>query len=353
MLLNSTFAPFAAETRPRVDRPRALQVVAADGGSADLAWKLLDSSGYLDETTPALRPMLADAYREYWRRVLPGGDDYLMLARSGQQPVGTLAVSRQCGGTWIWQHVGIDAGFRKRSAHAKNRTILAMYRTTAQLLLRDQRVRHLSITCARHKPFNVATYHAFATAYGDRMRCSVHDLAVHKIDPSTAAATGAAPAPRLSGSGWQELATWLRTRAPGAASAALELAGDPPCCAQRLGFAYRAHGRLAAAAVVEIAGLGSNLFGLRNSIRVFDLGLPANEREAATMALVHAALAEFRARGEREAVLFADADSMPPPEGLPFAAGIEAMHFAIAREALPAWIEYFGAMFTARLRESA
>jgi hypothetical protein len=327
---------------------------------AEAAWSLLASSGYLDETSPRLRPTQRDAYLRTWPAARR--DHHVLLAYRGHQPVGTVAVSHALPGTWLLQHFGVDAACR-RDRHSKYAVCEALFVGIAAQAQRAG-ARALLSTCDRRKPFNTMVYGGFA-ARSDQDTCSLRPITVrkHELQPGTRGPAASACTRDGDADTSRDVARALALHLPPVEAAALAFSaapavpawldttrGWPGLCRRHVRVA-RDHAGAAAVLLADSADHGVNLFGLSNACRIVPLPPAARIPWRLRAALLADAVAHYASLRVPEFVFLDDAEPHADEAqlaSLGFSPPIPGMIFALAGHGIALWQEHLAQVFAAR-----
>jgi hypothetical protein len=337
-----------------------------DGGAED-AWRVLESSRYVDLWTPgAQRERIRRYFFASWDHPRPEVGHALVL-ETDKRPVGLSAGSLVYPSTWLLHHLGVGP-----SADGAQNPLVRASELISGILFRLKERRdldHFLIYVESGKRWNDRLYGDFADRYFDTEKLLYSPLHLYRW---VAADTGALGEGELSprneslevvpadANRWSELAghlgrtlTPIEVRSFGFDASCIDLGAFSAGCAargherQRAAFFALVGGRPVAALVAESGSEGTNIFGLLNTCRILPLSqsapTPAVRRE-----LLKAAVAHYRALGKQSFLLFEEAaatDGVPGQLGLvPVSGG---MRWLAHRDVIPAWAAYLKGLLTA------
>jgi hypothetical protein len=327
-------------------------------GRADEAWRLLESSRYVELWTSAReRRHVRKRFLRSWDVARPAVGHSLLLGND-RESVGLSAGSLVYPNTWMLHHLGVDAREQTQDA-------LSPLEHSSELIsglvfrLRDfTDLQYFVIYVERGKRWNDRLYRDFAARYFDEEKLLYSPFSVYRR------ATGAPIPPAVHGSDgvrivrgdrplMDTLAAHLEKTLPAIECKALALdeeridlkAFTKECAARdyvrrRDTYFAIAGGKPVAALLAESGDQGVNIFGLLNACRVFALepeGLSLAVRET----LLRMAVGHYRRAGAKSFLFFDDEPTASEiPQGVGYQLVSPGMRWIAHRDVIPAWAAY-------------
>jgi hypothetical protein len=335
---------------------------------AGMAWRMLDSSGYLDLWTRAEdRERLERRFHLTWRwpAAVPS---HLIVLREESRSTGTFATSRLYPRTWLLHSLGVDKDARRRHGAVLD---LAgeLYAAMLRLLKGETAGRFFALFVQKDKRWTDLLYGGFVRTLPPEAPSVYDEYVLYKCrtedEPSPLAADAAGWSVREAGP--EELARVARQlrglltpteiEAYSYGEDEIDLRSfsdqDPAGFRRRVLVAQDAEGP-AAALVLESGSEGINVFGLLNSCRIFLLRRVEDgaEVKAACGALLAAAREAYRALDVKEFIIFATGEAMAEAA---FERGgcliSDGVRWVASSELLQAWSSYIDEVLQARSHE--
>ena len=347
-------------------------IALGEGQTAPKAWRVLETSRYLDETTPALEDQLRQSYQASWGRTRRRSPfDRFILALEGQQPIGTISVSLIYPGAWLMHQMGIDAARRKASRRLKYEACRDLFVGITNLVNQLEDFRYLIVYFDAEKPFNQLVYVKFLQQLPDLRHCALQRFDILKCHPQryqSLEERGLCSETRddlvISEAGSADSTLDMLLHELGKTEAAvvrraLSLEpGDLLLETFSRQYAKRGFSRLRrvfvardpqgpiAALVAEEGGEGVNVFNLFNTcffVSFREDGTDERIREC----LLDRALKTYRESGVREVLL------LETPQGRPGLGRVESflgepiagLRWVAQRDIIPAWMDYLHDLF--------
>ena len=308
-------------------------VEAWDAEDVRTAWRLLESSGYLDLTDPSIRDENRARFFARWTRPHAATSEHgLLLVRHGPRAIATLAANRLYGTTWLLHHFGVDRDVRTDPTVKRRICATTLGAGIDWLLARDD-CEFLAMYGDATKRFNVPIYEGFARDHAPSPDISLRRIVVHK--GLARAATHDHGTRVASAREADRIRDVAAARQPALETRAIRFAD----AAQpgRTVLLPRTP-RPTAAAVVDCVEPGANLFGLSSPCRLVRLAEHVARDEFT--ALARAARAFLHERGFGEFVVVTAPEDAPgdaAARDANLSPGIPGFCCVIARAALPLW----------------
>ncbi len=350
------------------DRSRWQQTVLAaayhgvelgDRDSLDTVWEVLDSSGYLEETTAGLRDSLARSFFAAWRAHVEEPElARVLVIRRDQKPVGTVAANLVYPSTWMVHHFAIDEAERKRDRRLVFDVAEKVYCGMQLVLSSSPAVEHFIVYSDAAKGWHQLLTGDFLRRYSrnddylfdtfEVFKCAPADIPAPAADGSLRVAT-ATPEHNA------DLAARLRhdlseveLSAYGLGGADIELRHFSRWCARRdylreRRILYALDGdRPVAAAVMELGDEGVNIFGLLNACWLVSLVPDTDVDERTASLLLRNAVRWYFEHGKYEVMYFARDHAKPAAalEQAGFSYVAVCLRFVARGHVLPAWMAH-------------
>jgi hypothetical protein len=336
-------------------------------GRAEDAWRVLESSKYVDLWTPgAQRERIRRCFFSSWDHP-PPEVGHALVFEAEKSPVGLSAGSLVYPNTWLLHHLGVGP-----SADGTQNPLLRASELISGILFRLKERRdlnHFLIYVESNKRWNDRIYGDFADRYFDTQKLLYSPLHLYRWVAADTRELGngevsdgnepievVAADPTL----WSKLArhlgetlTPIEMRSFAFEASRIDLQAFGAECAarsherQRAAFFAIVDGRPVAALIAESGNEGTNIFGLLNTSRVVELS-PNDSTPGVRRELMKAAIAHYRGLGKKSFLLFEEAcatDGVPEQVGLmPVSGG---MRWLAHRDVIPAWAAYLKGLLTA------
>jgi hypothetical protein len=149
------------------------------------AWNILDSSGYLEETTDQLRATLETKYRSSWNRHAENHQvACYCIGYDEEKPIGTMAGNLLYPDVWMIHQFGIDAKARRGNMEGFFSVAREIYAGMMYVLEHIAACHYFIIYVDASKPWNEVVYERFLDKYPHRQEYLYDGYRVYKCDPS-------------------------------------------------------------------------------------------------------------------------------------------------------------------------
>lgn len=332
------------------------------------AWHVLESSGYLQETTEELRAGLAKQFYFSWQRHAANPDvgRYIVQYKGGR-PIGTVAASLAYPRAWLTHHFGIDEQERKADRHGMFELARELY-CGMQHLMRDIASLEYFIICADvGRSWNRMVYGEFIERFGGHEDVLYDTYKVYKCIPcDQLPVSHVAPDGVIIVEADEELLACLcehlAAELPALEVEALSLhldglllnefsqsCRDNGYVREREIFFAEEDGVPLAALVVEIGEEGTNIFGLLNRCWFVYLQPQAAVDDRVKYHLLRRAVRYYANKAKLEFILIGswggEPEDLLEPLGITYRA--DGFRFIGRRSVLPAWMSHVNELMNA------
>jgi hypothetical protein len=335
---------------------------------AGMAWRMLDSSGYLDLWTRAEdRERLEHRFHQQWSRpaAVPG---HLIVLHEESRDAGTFATSRLYPRTWLLHSLGVDKDARRRHGAVLD-LARELYAAMLRLLKGETRGRFFALFVQKDKRWTDLLYGGFVRTLPPGAASVYDEYALYKCRTQDEPAPLPAEAARWSvreadrdeltevARRLRGLLTPLEVEAYCYGEDEIDLgsfSAEDPAGFRRSVFVARDEDGPAAALVLESGSEGVNVFGLLNSCRIFFLRPVPDRAEVKGICgtLLAAARQAYRARDVREFIIFSTHEGMAEAA---FERGSclisDGVRWVASCELLQAWTIYIDEVLQSRSHE--
>ncbi len=324
-------------------------------------WRVLESSGYVDETTESLRTHLARRFFFSWKKHSdnPRLGRYMFVQKDGRA-VGIVAASLIYPRTWLVHHLGIDEKERKADKRRVFELAREAYCGMQHLLNNMADIDFFLIYADAKLSWNEMIYGHFMQRYPDKKSCTYEAYKVYKCRPGLSSSTQIQrnESVEIVPGDDRLLESFSRHLEYSLAVVEFEsfcyrkeeidLEEFSRECAEvgyererRVFFAIEKD-TPRAALIAETGDEGTNIFGLLNKCWFVHLEPEAVHDGRLKSLLLHRALQYYRSKGKQEFIFLGswigEPEDVLKPLGFYFVA--DGLRFLARRSVLPAWMSY-------------